>query len=77
MERGWSRRLDAGSRGDGGVRRAGCFRAVGRLRPTSAPLATPGLTSDVLTPFVTPAPSGEGLIECLRFDAWRLLTISR
>ena len=46
------------------------------VRPTSAPMATPGLTSDVLTPFVTPAPSGEGLIECLRFDAWRLLSIS-
>jgi hypothetical protein len=52
-----------------------------RAERTRAPIVTaaptPASTSDVLAPFVTPAPVNEGLIECLRFDAWRLLTISR
>ena len=41
------------------------------LAPTEDPAA-----GTVRLPALTPAPSGEGLIECLRFDAWRLLTIS-
>jgi hypothetical protein len=46
--------------------------------PTRAPVVeTPAVTSDVLGPPVTPAPTGEGLIRCLSIDAWRVLTISR
>lgn len=51
-----------------------------RGAPVVTAVATPSPTtpvSDVFAPVVKPTPSGEGLIECLRFDAWRLLTISR
>jgi hypothetical protein len=48
-------------------------------RSSSSPAAspTPAVTSDVLGPPATPAPAGEGLIQCFSIDAWRLLTISR